>query len=156
MSILYDIEYLQTAACCTVLHYGCQRQQRISISDTVFIDRCCRYHGSTLAGRKTAICSILMIRQKVPILIFLPLSCIFFPLQGSRQAEKIWINFGQVKDVQPAEAGCLINFKSGGCLPVNVSYRTVQMQLKRCSRFEQTVSSVMPVQTYQEIIGEQK
>ena len=156
MSILYDIEYLQTAASCTVLHYGCQRQQRIPISDTAFIDRCCRYHGSSLAGRKTAICSILMIRQKVPILIFLPLSCIFFPLQGRRKKDKIWINYGQVKDVHTAESGCFIYFKSGSSLLVHVSYRTVQMQLKRCCCFEQTVSSVMPVQNYQEIIGEGK
>lgn len=92
-------------------------------------------YGSTLRGRIEYCSSALKIYKKIPLIISERNEIIIFPLYGYRNKEAMWISFSAVKKVYNEEnLTTKIIFKNNDRIHVNMNYRSINGQMKRCKR----------------------
>lgn len=101
-----------------------------------YLDQMCRNNGSTLTGRKDAICERLSITQKPPILISEKESELMFSLYGFKSKENIWISYRNLKNFKKIDEDCTrLYFSDGEITDVMVNIRVIKKQMERCKEY---------------------
>ena len=147
MYTVYDVEYFVCVNGGTDVYFLNGKKLYSPRRVTQILNDCCQFHGSTLMGRRQAICQLLRIRQKAPVLVNLFLNSIFFPTKGIRQIDNYWINYGQIKKLVRSDPP-IIEFYSGHRLTLDVSYRMLRQQLNRCSQYLDQIVQVMTSEVF--------
>lgn len=99
------------------------------------LEQLCIRYGSTLKGRLDFFSTALQIHKKVPVLVSERYEIILFPLYGFRNKEAMWISYNQIKRIYNKEnITTLISFRNNVMLDVNLNYRSIYAQMRRCKR----------------------
>lgn len=110
-------------------------QSEYAYSCKKILERLSMKYGSTLKGRIEYCSYTLKIYKKIPLIISERNEIIIFPLYGYRNKEAMWISFGAVKKVYNEEnLTTKITFKNNDSIHVNINYRSINGQMRRCKR----------------------
>lgn len=135
----------------TLLHMEHQAEQKLLIQCRSCLEQMCIYYGSTLKGRQKAASTFLHIRQKVPIVVHADL--VLFPAYGSEGMQEVWINYCSIAHIEQRGNATLIIFYDCTQLLVDVPYRSILLQVRRCFHYlysldlhwnEQLMEQVIP------------
>ena len=105
----------------------------VNSSSMKIIDDCCRFFGSTYAGRMEGTKSMIGVNYKAPIILEETTPIIFFPTLSPRLEACSWISFKDVDKCIKKDNNTVILFKNGIELEVNLSYKILQNQILRSS-----------------------
>ena len=105
----------------------------VNSSSMKIIDDCCRFFGSTYAGRSEGTKSMIGINYKAPIILEETTPMIFFPTISPRLEACSWISFKDIERCIKNDKKSIIVFKNGTELEINLSYKILQNQILRSS-----------------------
>jgi competence protein ComK len=93
----------------------------------------CLNQGATYEGRRRAVCEILKVKQKVPIL--LAPNELLFPTHSPDQLECAWINYFAILNYDKFDEGSIVTFIDGTNIIFPCNLRTIKMKVKSCSLY---------------------
>lgn len=96
------------------------------------IDRNCKKHFSSHAGRRASVLYHTSYKKKTPIPISSTKGIIAFPTQGLTNINCAWIFYRHVDDVEERNGGCAVIFKNGTELFQPISKDRILRQIDRC------------------------
>lgn len=105
------------------------------------IEDSCKYFGSSYIGRQEGTKSLIGVNYKSPIIIEETNNVIFFPTGSPRFTNCSWISLNHVWKYEKVEKFSKIFFKNGFCLPLEISYGSLQNQILRSSLLESKIRS---------------
>lgn len=100
------------------------------------VEESCEYFGSSYQGRHRGTEILTGITHKSPIIIEESREIIFFPTSSPKLYDCAWISFKNVIKHSRVKNSCVIEFKSGYLLEVDVSYGSLENQILRAARLE--------------------
>lgn len=116
-----------------ILHLGEQCEVVPEKRSIEVLDAMCRYHGSTYAGRREAVCEFLHIRQKAPILISQKPTMMMFPTLSAKSPACVWINYNMIETIKRKPNNhTLFIFKNKTEMILPIEYRSAKRQIDRC------------------------
>ncbi len=101
----------------------------------------CLYFGSNYEGRKAGSARLLNLTHKLPILVEVSNSLIFFPTSSPRLAKCSWISLNNIDQYERCNEGSKLVFKDGQSLILPMSYGMLDNQVLRSSRLQYLIQS---------------
>lgn len=98
------------------------------------LESSCEYYGSSLKGRIIGARNIIKSRYRIPIIVSEKNNILLFPLNGKKNEEHIWFNFGMIKSYEKAGEFVNITFNNGFSKKFMISYAILNNQILKCSR----------------------
>lgn len=108
----------------------------IKRKSTEIIDNSCKFFGSSYKGRSEGTKFLIGGNYKLPIVIEESRSIIFFPTTSPRLEECVWISLNNLEKYKKENSNCLIEFKNGKSICLDVSIFSLENQVLRASRLE--------------------
>ncbi|MBU9711684.1 competence protein ComK [Evansella tamaricis] len=109
------------------------------------LDDSCLPRGASYDGRRTAVIRKIGTKIKVPILVCRQEEIYAIPTMSPKNYNCIWIFYHHVDDIaidKNRPGKCIVIFKSGNQLPLDVSYYVMSKQLGRTARCITVFSSM--------------
>lgn len=98
------------------------------------LENSCEYYGSSLQGRIIGARKLINNKYKLPIIISEKNNILFFPLNGRKNEEIIWFNFGMIKNYKKCGEFVSVTFTNEETKKFMISYTIFNNQILKCSR----------------------
>lgn len=98
------------------------------------LERSCEYYGSSLQGRVVGARKLINSKYKIPIMISEKNNIVFFPINGRKNGEIFWFNFGNIKHYGKCGEFVNITFSDDQVRKFMISYAVFNNQILKCSR----------------------
>lgn len=98
------------------------------------LDHSCINYGSSFKGRCISSKYLLEGKYKLPIIISEKKNIIFFPLNGAKNDEIIWVNFNAVEIFYHQKEFVRVRFKNNFIQDFMTSFTIFNNQMFKCSR----------------------
>ena len=117
-------------------------EYKIEAKPLKIIDYSCKYFGSSYVGRREGSKQILQTAYKLPIMIEDTRNIVFFPTNSPEETECSWLALNKIEKIRPLSSRnnyTEIEFANGKILALPISYKSLENQILRASRFESVI-----------------
>lgn len=100
------------------------------------VDDSCKYFGSSFKGRNEGTKNLIGGNYKLPIVIEESRDIIFFPTTSPKLDECSWLSLNNLTEYQKENGKCIVKFKNGTEITIDISIFSLENQVLRASRLE--------------------
>ncbi len=109
----------------------------VNDSSLAVLEHSCEYFGSSYEGRLKATKSMIGSVYKAPIIVEESKELVFFPIRA--RGDSPWLSLKNIEKYEKLDNKCLVTFKSGRKITLDVNYQTFENQVLRAARLENII-----------------